>query len=336
MSMVSIGDLAQSFQMRRDNARLAMDLNRLAGELSSGRVQDVTDRLRGDFGILSSIERGLSRAGSFETTISEAELETKARQQTVESIRTLGQGISGALLLVSPETDPTLISNAARDASTRLDSVLNLLNTQVAGRSLFAGVGVTGAAVADKETILSALEAEITLAGAATASDVGAVVDAWFGPGGGFEAIAYVGSPDELPALRVSDSEVLGSPPKADDQRIRDVLSALSLAALVDRDVLSSDPAESAELARSSGEKLLSADRRLVDLQAEIGESESQIERARAEVAAETDGLILARSDLISVDPFDTATELQAVETQLRTLYAVTAKLSGLTLTDYI
>jgi flagellar hook-associated protein 3 FlgL len=333
--MVSIGDLAQSFQMRRDNARLSVDLNRLAGELSSGRVQDVTDRLRGNFGILSSIERGIARAGSFETSISEARLETKARQQSIESIRTLGEGISGALLLVNPDMDPVLIGNASRDASTRMDSVLNLLNTQVADRSLFSGVDVTGTAVADKETILAALESEIALAGAVTADDVISIVNDWFGPGGGFEALGYAGAPQDLAALRISDSEVLPPPPKADDLRIRDMLSAFSLAALVDRGVPSGGDDERALLARAAGESLLFADRRMVGLQAEIGESESQIERAQAEVAAETDGLILARSDMIAADPFETATELEAVETQLRTLYAVTAKLSGLSLTDY-
>ena len=336
MSMISIGDLAQSFQMRRDNARLNIDLNRLAGELSSGRVQDVTDRVRGDFGILSSIERGLARTSGFETTIAEATLETSARQSVIENIRSLGQGISGALLLVESQTDPTLVNNAVRDASTRMESVLNLMNTQVADRSLFSGVNVTAPSIVDKETILGALETEIAAAGAATSDEIIAVVDTWFGTGGGFETVAYVGGIDGLPPLQISDSEVLGGPPKADDLRLRSVLSAFSLAALVDRGVLAGDTIARADLARGSGERLLAADRRLVDLQAEIGESEAQLGRAQAEVRSEADGLVLARSELLSADPFETATELQAVETQLRTLYAVTAKLSGLTLTDYL
>lgn len=336
MSMISLGDLAQSFQLRRENARLSLDLNRLAGELSSGRVQNVTDRLRGDFGILSSIQGGLARTASFDATISEATLEATARQSALDAIRSLGGGVSGALLLVDSQSDPTLINNAARDASTRLDSVLSLLNTQVADRSLFSGNEVTEAAIADKQTILTALESAITVAGATTSDDVISVVDAWFAAGGDFEAVAYLGGANGVSPLRISDSEVLGEPPKADDPRIREMISALALSALVDRDVLSGDVSARADLARTSGERLLTADRRLVDLQAEIGESEAQLTRARAEVGAESYGLELARSELISIDPFETATELEAVETQLRTLYAVTAKLSALTLTDYI
>lgn len=336
MSPTSIGDLAQTLQLRRDNARLNADMSRLANELSSGRVQDIAVHLGGDFHQLTGIERGLTRLDSFATVKGEARLEITTRQSAVDTIRTLGQGVSGALILVAEDFDPTLVNNAARDAATRFESVLNILNTEVGGRSVFSGTATNSPAVADSETILAAIEAEILLAGAVTADDVQAVVEAWFGPGGGFETTGYLGAATPVQPFALSDTETLSAAPKADDLRIRHGLSGFAMAALVDRGALSTVPGERAALVRTAGETLLNSDRSLIDLQAEIGEDEARVERAGAEVAAESQALEIARSELIGVDPFEAAIQLEAVETQLRSLYALTAKLQRLSLTEYL
>jgi flagellar hook-associated protein 3 FlgL len=44
----------------------------------------------------------------------------------------------------------------------------------------------------------------------------------------------------------------------------------------------------------------------------------------------------MARSDIVSVDPFEVATELQNLQVQLETIYTITARLSGLSLTKYL
>ena len=336
MSLISIGDLAQSQQLRRDNGRLKNDLNRLASELSTGRVRDTAKHLGGDLNQLSGIERGLTRLVGFATVIDEVRLEVTARQSAVDAIRHLGQGVSSALLLVSGGSDPTLVNNAVRDAATKFDSVLSALNTHVGGRSVFAGTATDSPAVADRDAILNAIEAEILIAGAVTADDVRTVVEAWFASGGGFETIGYVGGTNAIPAMALSDTETLGPPPKADDARVRAALSGFAMAALVDRGVLSIDPTERTALARQAGEALLNADRPLIDLQVEIGEGEAQVERADTEVSSETNALKIARGELISTDPFDIATQLESVETQLRSLYAVTAKLQRLSLAEYL
>ncbi len=44
----------------------------------------------------------------------------------------------------------------------------------------------------------------------------------------------------------------------------------------------------------------------------------------------------IARTELIGADPYDTATEMEAVQGQLETLYTVTARLSRLSLADFL
>lgn len=335
MTVNSIGDLALSLQLRRQNANLKNDLNQYSQELSSGISSDIGSKLRGNYSVLAGIERGISVANSYRVGISEKRLETSAAQNALEKLSTLAQ-ISGTLLTVQETGDPTLVRNAGEDALARFTSTIQTLNTQVGGQTIFAGVATDGPALADTETIMLALEAEITAAGATTADDIATVVDDWFDIGGDYELVGYIGGDAATTETKLSESE--SAPPKAtaQDASIRTFLSALAKGALVGRGLLALDPVEQGSLARISGEALVSANSDIVDERASIGITEAQIERANVEVVAEMQALELAKSELISVEPFDTAVRFENAQTQLETLYSVTAKLSGLSLANYL
>lgn len=335
MTINSIGDLALSFQLRRQNAALRTDLDRYARELSTGISENLSERLKGNYSGIAGLERGISRADSFLVGIAEKRLETSAMQNALEKLRSLG-GISGALLTVQETGDPTLVRNAGRDAAQRFEAALLTLNTQAGGRSLFSGIDVDLPAVTDAETMFAAIEAEITGAGAATAADIATIVENWFDVGGGFDLLGYVGGVPASATVRLSDSEVAQSPPTAQDSSLRSFLSALAMGGLVGRGALSNIPTEQGLLARLSGQALVSADSQLVELKAGVGIAEAQVNRAEMEVRFERQALELARSELVAVDPFETVVKLEAAETQLQTLYSVTARLSGLSLANYL
>ena len=335
MNVNSIGDLAKNLQLRRDTSRIKADLTRLTKELSSGVDSDLVARFKGNFQPLAGIERGLLRSESYLVVISEHELVVSHQQEALTTLRTLGE-ISSALVRVQETGDPTLTKSAGYDALSRFNSALANLNTQSGGRSVFSGIATDQAAVADADTILTAIEAEITLAGAVTAEDVAQVVEDWFAPGGGYDTVGYLGGSQAASGPQLSDGETAPGPLTADDGGIRTFLSGLAMSSLLARDVLPGDTVEQGSLARLSGFALIEATDDIVDLQAEIGASEGQLSRAKAEVLAEAESLELARTRLIEADPYETAVELQSAETQLQTLYAITSRLSQLSLTGYL
>ena len=61
MTQLTIGDLAQSFQFRRQSGQLSNELSRLAQELTTGRTANVRAALRGDTAGLAAIERSIIR-----------------------------------------------------------------------------------------------------------------------------------------------------------------------------------------------------------------------------------------------------------------------------------
>lgn len=336
MIPASLGDLSQSFQLRRDTTRIKADLNRLTHELSSGVAENITAHLKGNFGPLSGIERGLARMDSFKTVIAEQSLVITTFQSTFTNMRALGEDLRGALITVPDTVNPTLVRNAGKDALARMNSVINGLNGQAGGATIFAGVDTDGPAVADLDTIMSALEAEITISGATTTADVEMIVGNWFAVGGGFDTIGYVGGAAMDQGAQLSDRESLPPLITAQSEEVRSFLGAMALGGLLGRDLFLGNPDEQGALARLAGEKLFDADSRLVDLQSSIGLMEAQLERASVEVATESDSLTFARSELIEIDPYEAAVNLQNAETQLQTLYSITARLSRLSLTQYL
>ena len=335
MNVNSIGDLAKNLQLRRDTGRIKTDLARLTNEMSSGVDSNLVARFKGNFGPLAGVERGLVRSESFLAVISERQLVVSNQQTALTNLRALGE-VSSSLLTVQDTGDATLVASAGHDALSRFSSALANLNTQSGGQSIFAGVDFDRPAVSDSETILVAIEAEIALAGAVTAVDVATVVEDWFAVGGGYDTIGYIGGPASQSRLQLSEGEVAAPLPTAEDESIRDFLAGLAMGSLLAREVLPGEPSEQGALARIAGLRLFEADANVVDLQARIGAAEGQVNRARVEVLAESQALQLARTELIGVDPYETAVELQSAETQLQTLYSVTARLSRLSLTGYL
>jgi flagellar hook-associated protein 3 FlgL len=334
MTIVSIGDLAQNLQLRRDTARVNSDLNRLANELSSGLKSDIGAAVGGDFRALAGIERSLTSLDAYGVAAKEASVATEVSQNVLQRIGDDSAVLANSLLLVQNLPDSQLLDTSAQDARSQFASAVAGLNSSVAGRSLFAGQDFEGPSLADAETILGDL---LTAVGTpADANDVLTAVDAWFAPGGPFETNAYQGSVAPAAPVRVADGVDVTALRQAIDPGVVGTLKELATAALIDLGVLAGNPNERIVLGRTVGERLLSANDDLIDLRSEIGVVQERISRAQAQNSAEQSSYELVRSDLVSADPYETATRLQSVESQLRTLYTVTGRLSDLSLTSYL
>ncbi|MFT3690566.1 flagellin [Paenirhodobacter sp.] len=185
--------------------------------------------------------------------------------------------------------------------------------------------------------ILSELSAVVS--GKTTAEDIVSAVDVWFSAGkgsGGFLDTAYSGSIEHLSGLIVSDDEQVTLPATAADDALRNTLKGFAITALIARDLVPTDPALRQSLVKTAGTQLLASDDDLSHLRASVGVTEAKISNAQTANKNEETALGLARAELVNVDEYETATALKAVESQMKTLYTLTARLSDLSLTDYI
>jgi len=180
--------------------------------------------------------------------------------------------------------------------------------------------------------MLTALQTAAT--GATTAGQVTAAVTAWFADPLGFGAFYQGGDP--LSPAPIAAGETADLSTTAMDQTLRDTLAGFAMAALIDRGVLAGDATERGRLVKAAGQQLISTEVGRTTLAARIGTVEAQIEAARTRNSAEESSLGILRSDIGSVDPYEAATRLQTIQSQLESLYLVTARVSRLSLAEYL
>lgn len=334
MTMTSIGDLSQSFFLQRRGTALKVELNRLTEELATGQVSDVKARLAGNVSYLSGIEGDMKSLNAYQVTTTEAAQFTGAVQNALGRVQTATGDMANAILRVGSTTVHTVVEQISTDAETELANIMSAMNGQIAGRSLFAGAATNVAPLENADALLAALRTE--LAGITSADDAAAAAKAWFDDPTGFDATIYGGSEDDLPPFRVNADTTLANSVRADDQEIKDVLMHTALAALATDPALTLDEGEQRELLLHAGSGLLSDQDMLTSVRGNVGFIEQRIENASARNAAELTSLEFAKGMFLAADPYETATNLENVEFQLQSLYQITARMSQLSLGNFL
>ncbi len=332
MTRISVGDASLTNILARQGADLRGQVQRAAQEVATGRHSDIGQVLRGDVGPLLAVDASLARLAAYKTNTADAAFQTAAQQSAVAGLSQLAGGITMTLMGSRDFPTAAQVNATAADARGRLASAVGLINTQASGRAVFSGVATDAAPLGTAEDMLAALET--AAAGATTAGLVEAAVNGWFADPLGFGAFYQGGDP--LSPAPIAPGEAAELSTTAMDPAIRDTLAGFAMAALIDRGMLAGNAEERARLAQIAGQTLHRTEDARITLAARIGTVEAQIEAARTRNAAEETSLGILRSDIGSVDPYEAATRLENVRAQLESLYLVTARVSRLSLAEYL
>lgn len=329
MTMTSLGDLARSLMLQRHTAAANTRLTRLTQEVAAGRHADQAAASRGDLGPLAAIDTTLARIGGWKVAAASLSSRLETMQISLGALDGIAASLSRTLVTAGSGAQSDQVDLAARDAAEYLGAAIGVLNARSGDQSVFAGTRTDGAALAGAEALLDMLMPVV--AGASNAQQVQAAVQAWFDDPAGFEAQAYRGGPAQ-PPVAVGPGQSAAPGVTATDPALKSLLAGLATAALMDRGILADAPVERRELAKLSGEALLSNAAGRTMLAARVGITQGRLAQAQARNGAEETALGIARSGLTAADPYATATGLEAARTQLETLYTLTARLSGLSL----
>ena len=333
MTINNVGDMAQSLILSRQNATLKQALQTLSTEVTTGLVTDTTARVKGNYAPLAGIETTLTQLESYRRVTNETAVTASIMQTALGHIATNAQDLVIALIAIATSYSPARIDTLASDATQKLQSTLSALNTRVGDRSVFAGVATDHAAVTDAETMMTALDRAV--AGAISSADVQTAVNAWFADPSGFAATVYQGGV-ALSPVPVGPDEQVRLDVTALDPALVATLKGLAMTSLLDRGTLAGNDVARTDLAKRAGESLLSSAAGRVELSARLGTTEAGVANAVLRNDSEKSALETARLGLLSVDPYETATKLQQTQTQLQTLYSITARMQRLSLVDYL
>jgi flagellar hook-associated protein 3 FlgL len=335
MTISGIGDASQFFRLRRDGSSLQADMERLTMELSTGKRADLGVANGGSFTALADISRSLTLNRSFAEAISTANLDATGRQATLDLLANEISGFAPQLLSFSAGGSLGDLMLANADAGDRFAHAATALNTRLGGRSLFAGDAPDRAAIISGDAMLDALRP--IAAGAGTVEDLVRDVEAWFvDPGGGFETLAWQGGNGAPAPVILSEGTQENAAITALDPAIREALAGLALAALADEGVGPSGEANTRALISAAALRMQSGESAVIALRAQLGATQARIEDARVQTETTRAVLEMERNRLMEADPYRTATDLEAVQTRLESLYILTSRLSRLSLSEYL
>lgn len=334
MPISTIGDMAQHFQSLRSTGGIKTQLAKLSLEMSSGQVADIGQHLNGKTSEFEGLNHEIALLNEFETTNKETQRTLAAMQLALAKVDNLRNNSSGTFLLVTADSQQPQVDGATVAGRSAFIDTINTLNGSSAGRAMFSGTDVDARSLADPETMLSDIVAAVGVA--TTKDDIISVIDNWFdATGGGFETAGYLGNQESQ--FRATDHEnSIEIVARADDPAIRDLLKGLAYSAVAGENAATLSVRTQASLVASSGVKLIESAQGLSHLQGALGESEASIALAEASNSSMQTSYAIARGDMVMADPFETATKLQDIQTQLETHFAVTARLSRLNLVDFL
>ncbi|KGJ03383.1 flagellar hook-associated protein 3 FlgL [Paracoccus halophilus] len=336
-SYPSIGDQSRPYQLRLSQYFLKSKLERLTKEATTGIKNDIPSALKGDLSRIAHIESRLTVLNTYQQNASEALSMFDAMQNTLERIQISVDETGPSLLSEAGGSSEDMLRLRADAISEDFRSIVGALNTSSSGRHLLSGAKTDTAPLGDFETMVAELNA--TVAGASSANDIVARIDAWFDApagAGGFTDNVYQGSASGSTELAVSADRTVGSSLTANSSQLRNTLKGMAIMTYLAKSGASLDSATIRELFTVSGLRLVSASTDLTSARAQIGIQQSAASQAQARNAAESSSLSVTRLRLIGADPYETATALQEAEASIQNLYTLTARLARLSLTDYL
>ncbi|WP_031551136.1 flagellin [Parvularcula oceani] len=326
----ALPDLLSSSLFSSVTTRLRADLDRSAMEAVTGTRSDVTQASGGKLGQVHRVRNILDQSNATQTRLAlvtgRYTHASAALKGAREAVGTLGvEAITNAVSQSASAIKAS--SDAARSA---MGAVVTALNARFDGRSLFAGAAAGQPALAPAEAMLSEIGTALSVA--PDAASKRAALDAYFAPGGGFEASAYGGADSDAAKVVLPDGTTLPPAMRADSQAAKDLLKGLAFVVhgidLPPMEVVDW-VRQGADLIRSGTEALTLEEARLGTALKRLGEATEREADGRL-VAAETLDRIVGR------DAYEAASETQRLETRLEAAYTLTSRLGRLSLTNFL
>lgn len=323
---VGFPDQLRSAILNRPIQDIRRDLATASLEAVTGRKENLAVSLgsrTGEYNLvakaLTDIKAGLDRLTLAESRLSATAVPLKAIRVSVNEFATTAEFTIG-----NDGFETSDVSQAARE---QIEYVMSSLNTDYAGRNLFSGDQVSVSALPDASELFEAIDT--ALGGATDEASIDAALDAFFADGGTFDTDIYQGGDDEAAAILLSNRGRVNFSVKANDPSIKSALEGLARLAYA-------QPEASEEYLDGAISDIRKGETGLISLEASLGRKQNRVESEINALYEEQSILKQTEDRYAGVDGFEAATRLNNLELQLEAAYTVTARISQLSLTNYI
>lgn len=345
-----------NYFMKGSVSQASLALQRAGQELSTGRRADMFGDLGPRAGVAITMRAREENTQSYIEANKVLENKLEAMLSAIETVRGPVEDVLQAAI-VNKEAKSLGASAIQAQARAALETVIGTLNISFNNEFLFSGTTSNAAALnrwdsADADTGLSpeGVIAAVLGSGPTTTADVTtmmAEIDQIFdgthsNANYNFEATFYNGTPEldgggapnNRIAGRLDQDQELVYGVQANDQGFRDVIKGLAILAAVDiQDIADEDTYR--DWMDAAVNTLSDGQQGVLAASANLGFNQQVVENAKLRLE---DISIVQRKQITTyenVDPYEVATRMSSLETQLQASYSVSSRLSNLSILDW-
>jgi len=296
-----------------------------AQESVTGQHVDLTKHLGGRIGDAMAGHKALTDIANQRGLLSIREGRLDLAQQSLGGVQDRISGLEVRMLSALSMGDLPGQDLVARDAEAALRDTFNALNSRHGDRFLFSGDETATQPLTSPDQLLADIR---QIANTATsAADFELQLDEYFqSPTGGWLTSIYAG------ATTSSDPDAV----TAADPTIVEVISALAVMAISRMSNNLTLLNENPEIVSASAERIGTGSTALVNLRADIGIAQERIAKSRESLDTEETILNSVYNSMVGRDQYDAASELKQLEAGLEAAYLLTARLSNLSLLNFL
>jgi len=324
-------------------------------ELSTGVKSDIYGSLGASSATLMTLRKNYENTEAYINTNSILDSKLQAMLTSIDTARGSADSVLQTAIVNSSRSS-TGVSELQNEASAALESLIATLNISYSGDYLFSGIDsdrqpLTRWTEVNEETGTSPAQvlADIVGSGPTSVDEVEAMlakIDAVFSSSNAdeaenFEGTFFSGTPaassgsGSRVTARIGEGQALEYGVQANDAGIVNVIKGLAMLAAVDVSAIEDDATYSAWMEGATA-ALSTGVEGMLEISAGIGFHQQVVENAQTRL----EDLSLVQktqiSDYESVDPYEASTKVENLQYQLEASYAVSARLSQLTLLDYL
>jgi len=346
MKVSQVSTQSMFHSLRQSVSDLQRQMADAQQEVTTRKVADPSLHLGERNGRRVSLIADVERLSSIKETNALALSRLKTTLSSTTSINEVTQSLLSSLTAtIGNDATAAVTSQAGRTA---LSTISDVLNTTLKGEYIFGGINSGEAVMSDFETGggKAALDAAFlghfgfaktdpaakSIDSASITAFLDTVVDPMF-EGAGWAA-NFSSASDEVINARINVNESSAASVSANESGIRNAAYAAVIASeFLDGSLGSSAQGTVAQRAiglvgKASGE--------IADLQGRVGFLSSRIDQSTARLSLQMDELTAQADEMVAVDPYEAATRLNSLITQIETSYTLTGRMQQLSLMRFL
>jgi len=351
MTDFSISTLGSYLQLNGSIRSLQQQLLDGQKELSTGIKADLMASLGSQTTQDVNLRNAYSETTQFKTTTTLVSSRLDAMQTALTGIK---DAIDKARSQVLSATSPVSRQQLQQMAQTAIDQINSFLNVQFGGRSLFAGIQTDTIAMQSQTTINPSTGLSPQQAVSQVISNLGPITDAASAlavangadgvssifdgtnsnPNLQYTSTFYNGATTGTLTARLDRGYQIDYGVRADDPALRQTLQGLYMLAAVPSGSTSDDAFTAWQ--GQALDHLNNGFQGVIDLAAEVGYKQSAVADADTRHDSTLTQLNTQIVNLEQADPYETSAKLSQLQNQLEATFQVTARMSQLSLTNFL